>query len=256
MAFSSGFEGTNGSAVQLADGPWHSKEGNPLYGLPGSVIDGTTTLHAKLIATDPVPDNQKYCILTRQVAATDTYGRLYLYIDTYPGTSVRFFYATYDASRFNECFGLRINATSHKLDITQTGPSLVTSSVGAMPLKQWIRIEWHLIYGNPGSAEVRIFHTNCNATIPDETLTANGNFAFGGYERVGAYTNNATNVDYFIDAFVNEETSWPGPNGNGAVIWNGTAWVNLNDAVVWNGSAWVTNTGVAVWDGSVWKNVV
>lgn len=257
--YTASFEGVNGALVQLSDSPgWDARNGNTLYGVsPAGVIDGTTCLHAQTFAADPILDNSKFCTLAKAVASNEYYGRLYLYINQPSDSRNGRFFST-GGSKSGETFGMRFRPGGF-VDFVDDTITVIGSTTGPVPINKWLRVEWHVIHGNPGTAEVRFYIHDPNALNPTEVVNLTGNIPYGSFHRYGVYTNNSADNDYYIDAVVDDSTTWVGAAGPptfGAKVWNGTAWVDNAGIPVWNGTVWTDSPEVVVWDGYQWVRVI
>lgn len=153
---------------------------------------------------------QSYLGWTSQFGITaEHYGRVYLYLAAAPANA---FYVVEVLSGGSHAFGIQVNTDGSISGIDGTG---VFNTTGALPLNQWVRLEWHVIHSaTVGQSEIKTFET-ADSTTPDGTMTSSANRntrAFADEIRFGI-TQAAANIGpLWLDDLAAAALLYPGPS--------------------------------------------
>ena len=149
----------------------------------------------------------------------ESYGRVYLYLTSYPSSQTQFV-------RFNTNAGtpsafIRL-AANGRMSVCNAANTIIQTAVNVTPLNQWVRVEWRLIPSTTvGEIQARIWFSAESAGAPDEDLSGTAQVLGADTNRVlygiGA-TVTALTADYswYMDEIVTGAQGWPGPSGTPA----------------------------------------
>jgi hypothetical protein len=153
---------------------------------------------------------------------TDHYSRFYVYMTGYPPTNSSL--AGWMTSALGSGIKGRIRIDSDGLlRITNAAATVLATAGSALPLNQWVRLEWHVVHDvSVGSVELRVYSTDPQAAVGsyDYALSASG--ANTGVDATGimfGWCLSSINLPaMWIDALAAAATGgWVGPSAVGGV---------------------------------------
>lgn len=180
-------------------------------------------------------------------AATDHYGRCYLYLTANPSGAHPIIQLSSASTRV-----VRIDLMSDgKLRMLDAPASGIQSSTNSVALNQLIRIEWHIIHSvTVGQVEIKLFNT-ASSTTPTETMTSPANWNTGaaaGGIVFGNPQTGATGHTIWWDSIIANAAAYPGhavPVNTVAPVASGTATVGQtlsSTTGTWTGDATIAYT--------------
>lgn len=150
----------------------------------------------------------------------DLYGRMYWYITGYPPAGQSNVRPWRARSTGIIRGGLQL-LENGKLELFNAANTAVVTTINAIPLNQWVRIEWWIFFdGTAGDCELRVFN-DADSTTATETLTiANTqNFAANANEFEFGITASKANIPaQWFDHIAMRFNDWLGPVVNPGTI--------------------------------------
>jgi len=141
---------------------------------------------------------------------TESYGRFYLYITSYPSNRNEIF------TDGENTVSINLTALAGDGGVVRVGTlSGFVDGTVAVAINQWVRIEWHLIHNAvTGLLEVKLFN-NPDSTVPTETINSTADKNTGAANAFADFQNyRVAGPEAYIlwmDNIVANATSYPGP---------------------------------------------
>jgi len=205
--------GTNGSTISTGDtGSLTAWDNVTLAGTATGKYDNTQVAHGTLASRFANTTNSESSLrwTTAFGTQTDWYGRLYLYMTSYPSGGDQNFIRSRNAGV--DSLMLTFSSTSHFFYLYNVGVQLGNTTT-TFSLNTWYRIEWHFVYsaGGAGSIECKIY-TSLDSITPAETKTFSSLTTAASVNEIRFGNDGFTWPDgYWLDQIVANATAYPGP---------------------------------------------
>jgi hypothetical protein len=212
MALTADFEkGVNGNAVTTAAGEGSLNAWDAISGT-APVYSTTHAAHGLLAARfnlAAVPSLLQWTFAWG--TQTDHYGRLYLYIATFPSGTPRL---VQFANSGTAC-QLELRASDGRLIVTNASDTGIAATTNPLPTGQWLRIEWHVLHSTTvGQATVNVYLGDSTTLSDSITMPATQNFST---QSTNAWIgSSSTTGDFYLDDIVGAANAFPGPAVTGA----------------------------------------
>lgn len=205
--------GTAGNAIGTSD-TGSSTAFDAVYASASTTVYDATHVHAGSLAakvTAPGGVNSSTGSgFSWTTAATDHYGRVYLYLTANPTTSDMPIIQCSSPATRNARLDITTAGKIRYYDSPASGTNITTNTIA---LNQWIRLEFHFIHSaTVGQIEVKLFNS-AESTTPTETLTSPASLNTGasaGGIFFGTF-NSVSNCIFWMDDVVANATAYPGP---------------------------------------------
>jgi hypothetical protein len=209
--------GTNGVTIAAGD----PNSGTPFDAIaPASLTDGTRAydnahaahgiLSGKILAS--TTDKLIYCSWTTSMGTlTDHFGRIYLYITAVPAVQLSLVRFLRPAT--GTIASVNVNNLTRFIAVGDTVGTKATGAV-AVPINQWVRIEWHIVHSATVGNIVANLYTTPDGTTITETIGNGGNYNTStntNEVRFGNDSGGALTTAFWMDDIVAGATSFPGP---------------------------------------------
>lgn len=219
-------DGTNGAAVPSGVDDVLVVGGNPTFSTTGAPPNHDTLYGVQVPATT----NGGTLQYQRISSATET-GSIYVFLVGSGASSSKLVVWENDSGNRQAAINI---GTAKKLAIQDGSGTNVVSGNAAIPLSQWVRIDWKAVYDSVASSiglEVKLFTTAESDGVPTEDLATSSDITVAAEPTKIQFGSTSNDWNYYFSGvrLWEDKDDWPGPLGPpaaptlppGTVAWAG-----------------------------------
>lgn len=205
-----GFEdGVLGAQITTADGGDATEWDSATHGASSSARYSNTFVHAGALSAKLTGDSVTPAILKWTTAfgtQTDHYGRIYIYCESNPGSTINLIRGDNGAAG---AYRIQINS-SGLIELLNNAGSIVGTFTTPIGLDQWVRVEFHVVHdATNGTIEAKLFNQP-EDTTPTETVSVTPVATEASSDSI-LFRNNVSSYAFYLDDIVAGDSTWPGP---------------------------------------------
>jgi hypothetical protein len=139
---------------------------------------------------------------------TDHYGRMYVYIASYPGSTEELITWGTTTSKGDGAGSIWITSAGKLQGVTASLGSATSVFTNAIPLNQWARVEWHAVHNaSTGSLSISLFNSAESATATETQSGSSLNMAASAASAAFGMARNNVTATLYLDNIVENGTA-------------------------------------------------